>query len=82
MFIFRTIALSLYLMSARAGIMIGNIVFPYLLKSGCLPPFLVCGLAIIGKIIKNPKNLNLNYLFIGCFVLTTLYPSTENKALK
>ncbi|XP_056637816.1 synaptic vesicle glycoprotein 2B-like isoform X1 [Diorhabda sublineata] len=40
----RTIALSIHLTSGRAGTLIGNIVFPYLLHWGCLPPFLFIGL--------------------------------------
>ncbi|XP_028143249.1 putative transporter svop-1 [Diabrotica virgifera virgifera] len=40
----RTIALSIHLTSGRTGTLVGNIVFPYLLSSGCLPPFFWIGI--------------------------------------
>ncbi|XP_055709261.1 synaptic vesicle glycoprotein 2C-like [Phlebotomus papatasi] len=39
----RTMTISLTLMFGRIGAMIGNLVFPYLLSLGCLPPFLTIG---------------------------------------
>ncbi|CAH1105960.1 unnamed protein product [Psylliodes chrysocephalus] len=39
----RTIALSIHLTSGRAGTLVGNIIFPYLLHLGCLPPFVFIG---------------------------------------
>ncbi|CAH1176294.1 unnamed protein product [Phaedon cochleariae] len=44
----RTSALSLNLMCARLGSVIGSSVFPWLLNSGCLPPFLFIGLLTFG----------------------------------
>lgn len=39
--------MSLAMIAGRLGTMIGNIIFPYLLESGCLAPFLTLGLIII-----------------------------------
>ncbi|XP_059618169.1 synaptic vesicle glycoprotein 2A-like [Phlebotomus argentipes] len=39
----RTMTISLSLMFGRIGAMIGNLVFPYLLMLGCLPPFITIG---------------------------------------
>ncbi|XP_045461408.1 synaptic vesicle 2-related protein-like [Harmonia axyridis] len=36
----RTIALSLTMIFGRIAVMLGNMIFPILLESGCLPPFL------------------------------------------
>ncbi|XP_037029687.1 synaptic vesicle glycoprotein 2C [Bradysia coprophila] len=40
----RTMTISLVMMFGRFGALIGNVVFPYLLQTGCLPPFLLIGL--------------------------------------
>lgn len=45
----RTLMISLSMMFGRMGALIGNIVFPYLLSLGCLPPFLLVGLIMLGK---------------------------------
>ncbi|KAI4457434.1 synaptic vesicle glycoprotein 2 [Holotrichia oblita] len=42
----RTIAVAITLMVGRIGASSGNVVFPYLLAIGCLPPFLVIGCII------------------------------------
>ncbi|KAK9758797.1 hypothetical protein QE152_g707 [Popillia japonica] len=39
----RAIAVSITLMIGRSGAVVGNVVFPYLLAAGCLPPFLMVG---------------------------------------
>ncbi|EEZ98360.2 hypothetical protein TcasGA2_TC000817 [Tribolium castaneum] len=39
----RTMTLSLSMMLARSGAMIGNLVFPLLLQTGCAPPFFTIG---------------------------------------
>ncbi|KAI4457404.1 synaptic vesicle glycoprotein 2 [Holotrichia oblita] len=39
----RAIAVSITLMIGRSGAMVGNVVFPYLLAAGCLPPFVMVG---------------------------------------
>ncbi|GAB0086198.1 synaptic vesicle glycoprotein 2B-like [Sergentomyia squamirostris] len=39
----RTMTISLTLMFGRIGAMIGNLIFPYLLSLGCLPPFITIG---------------------------------------
>ncbi|KAJ3666320.1 hypothetical protein Zmor_001770 [Zophobas morio] len=44
----RTMTVSLAMMLARSGAMIGNIVFPFLLRSGCAPPFFSIGGVILG----------------------------------
>jgi hypothetical protein len=38
------------MMLGRIGAMIGNLVFPFLLQTGCAPPFLSVGLVILGNI--------------------------------
>ncbi|GJQ69487.1 hypothetical protein Trydic_g6593 [Trypoxylus dichotomus] len=43
----RAIAVSITLMIGRCGAMLGNLLFPYLLEIGCLPPFLFIGCVII-----------------------------------
>ncbi|KAJ8928320.1 hypothetical protein NQ314_019132 [Rhamnusium bicolor] len=44
----RSMALSIHLMNARLGSILGNILFPILLRTGCAPPFLFTGSAAIG----------------------------------
>nr|XP_023013423.1 synaptic vesicle glycoprotein 2B-like [Leptinotarsa decemlineata] len=45
---FRTTALSMHFMTARIGSIAGNMVFPTLISSGCLLPFMFCaGLAFM-----------------------------------
>ncbi|CAH1373070.1 unnamed protein product [Tenebrio molitor] len=44
----RTTTISLAMMLGRIGAMIGNLVFPFLLQTGCAPPFLSVGLVILG----------------------------------
>ncbi|XP_060524588.1 synaptic vesicle glycoprotein 2B-like [Cylas formicarius] len=39
----RTLAISIGAMSGRAGAMSGSFIFPFLIQSGCLPPFLAVG---------------------------------------
>lgn len=48
---FRTTALNIYMMHARIGIAVGNVVLPYLLKAGCLPSLVFISLSLTGKII-------------------------------
>ncbi|KAI4457435.1 synaptic vesicle glycoprotein 2 [Holotrichia oblita] len=43
----RTIAVAITMMIGRIGASTGNVVFPYLLAIGCLPPFLVVGCIIL-----------------------------------
>lgn len=43
----RTVTVSISMMLGRLGAMLGNLVFPYLLQSGCLPPFICVGSVII-----------------------------------
>ncbi|XP_050510113.1 synaptic vesicle glycoprotein 2B isoform X2 [Diabrotica virgifera virgifera] len=40
----RTIALSIHLTAQRFGTTLGNVIFPYLVQMGCLPPFLFIGI--------------------------------------
>ncbi|KAJ6639914.1 Synaptic vesicle glycoprotein 2A, partial [Pseudolycoriella hygida] len=40
---YRTMTISLAMMFGRFGASIGNVIFPYLLQRGCLPPFLLVG---------------------------------------
>ncbi|CAG9856907.1 unnamed protein product [Phyllotreta striolata] len=40
----RAIALSIQLTAGRIGTLVGSAIFPYLLLSGCLPPFMFIGL--------------------------------------
>lgn len=44
---------SLAMMFGRTGSLIGNIIFPYLLSLGCLPPFLMLALILIGKYMRD-----------------------------
>jgi VNT family MFS transporter (synaptic vesicle glycoprotein 2) len=44
----RTTTISLAMMLGRIGAMIGNLVFPFLLQTGCAPPFFSVGLVILG----------------------------------
>lgn len=44
----RTMAVCMTMMVGRFGAMLGNIIFPYLIQSGCLPPFLFVGVVIFG----------------------------------
>ncbi|XP_018562422.1 synaptic vesicle glycoprotein 2B-like isoform X2 [Anoplophora glabripennis] len=44
----RAMALSLHLMSSRTGTIVGNMVFPFLLRTGCAPPFLYIGSLAFG----------------------------------
>lgn len=46
----RTMTISLVMMFGRLGALIGNVVFPYLLQTGCLPPFLLVGLIQFGEL--------------------------------
>lgn len=41
-------AVCMTMMVGRFGAMLGNIIFPYLIQSGCLPPFLFVGVVIFG----------------------------------
>ncbi|KAL3280272.1 hypothetical protein HHI36_017767 [Cryptolaemus montrouzieri] len=43
----RTMTISLTMMIGRMGAMTGNLIFPYLLKQGCAPPFISIGLGMI-----------------------------------
>ncbi|KAL3279281.1 hypothetical protein HHI36_016789, partial [Cryptolaemus montrouzieri] len=43
----RTMTVSLTMMFGRLGAMGGNLVFPYLLKAGCAPPFLTIGTGML-----------------------------------
>ncbi|XP_050083648.1 uncharacterized protein LOC126570149 isoform X2 [Anopheles aquasalis] len=43
----RTMVVSLTMMFGRTGSIIGNIVFPYLMALGCLPPFVMIGAIVI-----------------------------------
>lgn len=43
----RAIAVSITLMIGRCGAIAGNLLFPYLLSLGCLPPFLLVGCVVI-----------------------------------
>ncbi|CAH1111066.1 unnamed protein product [Psylliodes chrysocephalus] len=44
----RTMAVSLTMMFGRFGAALGNLIFPYLLESGCAPPFFSVGSVMIG----------------------------------
>ncbi|XP_018562439.1 synaptic vesicle glycoprotein 2B-like [Anoplophora glabripennis] len=44
----RAMALSLHFMFARTGSIVGNVVFPYLLQTGCAPPFFYIGFLTFG----------------------------------
>uniref|UniRef100_A0A182S6T5 Major facilitator superfamily (MFS) profile domain-containing protein n=1 Tax=Anopheles maculatus TaxID=74869 RepID=A0A182S6T5_9DIPT len=46
----RTMVVSLTMMFGRTGSIIGNVVFPYLMALGCLPPFVMIGAIVIGKL--------------------------------
>ncbi|XP_044761851.1 synaptic vesicle glycoprotein 2B-like isoform X2 [Coccinella septempunctata] len=43
----RTMTVSLTMMIGRMGAMTGNLIFPYLLKKGCAPPFFSIGIGIL-----------------------------------
>lgn len=43
----RTMVVSLTMMFGRTGSIIGNVVFPYLMALGCLPPFVMIGAIVI-----------------------------------
>ncbi|XP_045483324.1 synaptic vesicle glycoprotein 2B-like isoform X2 [Harmonia axyridis] len=43
----RTMTVSLTMMVGRMGAMSGNLIFPYLLKQGCAPPFVSIGVGIL-----------------------------------
>uniref|UniRef100_A0A182QI24 Major facilitator superfamily (MFS) profile domain-containing protein n=1 Tax=Anopheles farauti TaxID=69004 RepID=A0A182QI24_9DIPT len=43
----RTMVVSLTMMFGRTGSIIGNLVFPYLMALGCLPPFVMIGAIVI-----------------------------------
>uniref|UniRef100_A0A182P260 Major facilitator superfamily (MFS) profile domain-containing protein n=1 Tax=Anopheles epiroticus TaxID=199890 RepID=A0A182P260_9DIPT len=43
----RTMVVSLTMMFGRTGSIIGNVVFPYLMELGCLPPFVMIGAIVI-----------------------------------
>ncbi|KRT78776.1 membrane transporter, partial [Oryctes borbonicus] len=43
----RAIAISITLMIGRSGAMIGNVIFPYLLTLGCMPPFVLIGAVVL-----------------------------------
>lgn len=49
MMYFRGTALSLSSMFGRSGSLVGNILFPVLLKTGCKPPFFLLGSIIVGS---------------------------------
>lgn len=42
-------ALSFPMTSGRVSTIAGNVIFPILLSSGCVPPFLLVGGSLIGK---------------------------------
>jgi hypothetical protein len=42
---------SLAMMLARSGAMMGNLIFPLLLRAGCAPPFFSVGSVILGTMI-------------------------------
>ncbi|XP_068910936.1 synaptic vesicle glycoprotein 2B-like isoform X2 [Tenebrio molitor] len=44
----RTMTVSLAMMLARSGAMMGNLIFPLLLRAGCAPPFFSVGSVILG----------------------------------
>ncbi|XP_023311297.1 synaptic vesicle glycoprotein 2B isoform X1 [Anoplophora glabripennis] len=44
----RTVSLSLHMMSGRIGTILGNVIFSYLLYTGCAPPFVFIGLLAFG----------------------------------
>ncbi|XP_076252229.1 synaptic vesicle glycoprotein 2B-like isoform X1 [Rhynchophorus ferrugineus] len=49
----RTLAISFGMMNGRVGAMLGNFVFPYLLASGCIPPFFtVAGIMFVAAFIS------------------------------
>ncbi|XP_044259855.1 synaptic vesicle glycoprotein 2C-like isoform X2 [Tribolium madens] len=43
----RSVTISFTMVSGRLAAMLGNVIFPFLLKAGCAPPFLVVGSLII-----------------------------------
>lgn len=45
---FRTMTVSLAMMFGRTGALIGNLLFPYFLSLGCLPPILLIGSSVLG----------------------------------
>lgn len=60
---------SLSMMFGRIGAMLGNVVFPVLLESGCLPPFLLVGGATIGKISTRLQfRTNISSLYVQNFL--------------
>ncbi|XP_018562441.1 synaptic vesicle glycoprotein 2B-like [Anoplophora glabripennis] len=44
----RTMTVSLTMMFGRAGAVLGNLVFPFLLEAGCAPPFFAVGSVMLG----------------------------------
>lgn len=76
--------ISLAMMFGRLGALIGNVVFPYLLQTGCLPPFLLIGLIQFGKLKKFDELIDspqFNKTKSACSFLCVFLPKT-NKTLQ
>lgn len=50
--LFRTMTVSLAMMFGRSGALIGNLLFPWLMSLGCLPPFSMIGATMLGEFEK------------------------------
>ena len=74
------------MMTGRFGAVIGNVIFPLLLALGCLPPFLMVGLMLLGKYLHISKltktNFCVNYFSTASSILGVLLPNTSKDALK
>jgi hypothetical protein len=70
--IFRTMTISLLMMFGRTGSIIGNLLFPFMMSLGCIPPFIMVGSttlgeAIISHLIIKFYIFNNRFRFYMCF---------------
>lgn len=72
---------SLAMMLARSGAMMGNLLFPILLRQGCAPPFMSVGVVIFGNYICKMRR-KINIVFTACAFLSLLLPNTDLKPLQ
>lgn len=62
--VIRTLAIAITLIVARSGAIVGNLLFPIVLTSGCLQTFLIFGSLIMGLLEKNDNFFPINqFLF-------------------
>jgi predicted membrane-bound spermidine synthase len=74
---------SLVMMFGRLGAIIGNLLFPLLLKLGCLQTFGLIGGTAIGKYgIESLWHKISFYVFAVCSVICLLIPKTTKKPLQ